>query len=525
MAEQIDQVKKRQAGSGNGEVAEGRATEAALSRLTPRLLGEEDYAAYAGMKAFPLKMLQIGEGNFLRGFVDWMVHRCNRLGLFQGSVAVALPLPSGAAKLQELRLQEGIYQQRLRGLQNGEPVDECEVVAVFSRFINPYAEWETFLALAAESSLEFVVSNTTEAGIVYQPSEWAPEQPLASYPGKLTVFLYKRFEAFGGDPAKGLVVLPCELIERNGDKLRRIVLQHAADWKLPRPFIEWVEHSISFLNTLVDRIVTGHPAAGAEGAWVVPDAEDSLLNVAEPYHLWVIEATPEMAKRLPFAEAGLNVLWTADLEPYRLRKVRVLNGAHTLMAAVGLLHGLDEVRQAVEDPQVGSLIRRALLEEIVPCLALPDEEKQQYVAEVLERFANPFVQHKLADIAMNSLSKFTARLLPSLDDYVRETGHVPPLIVSGLAAIVRMYQATRTEEGGYRGSRLNGEPLVLREDPEVLAMFAAWWKRFEGGEWTIEDLAAAVLGQSSWWGRDLQRVPGLSQALAAELHSLLEAQS
>lgn len=489
-------------------------------RLTHRLLGEEDLAAYNRMKTYPVKMLQIGEGNFLRGFVDWMIHRCNRQGLFHGSVVVTQPRPSGAAKLRELSEQDGLYQQRLRGLRDGQLVDECEMVGVFSRFIDPYSEWETFLALAAEPSLEFVVSNTTEAGLVYQASEWAPDEPVASYPGKLTVLLYRRFAAFGGDPDKGLVMLPCELVERGGDKLREIVLQHATDWRLPQPFLEWVENSNTFLNSLVDRIVTGYPADGADGAWVVPGAEDRLLNVAEPYHLWVIEAGPEMAARLPFAEAGLNVLWTDDLEPYRVRKVRVLNGAHTLMAAVGLLQGLNEVRQAVEHPQVGSIVRRALLEEIVPFLPLPEEEKQQYVAEVLERFANPYVQHKLTDIAMNSVSKFATRLLPSLDTYVREKGTVPPHIVGGLAALVRLYRGTRTEAGGYQGSRLNGEVLELRDSPEALAVFAGWWGRVERGEWNLEDLTMAVLSQSQWWGRDLNQVAGLGQTLAEALTGL-----
>ncbi|MEK0313397.1 tagaturonate reductase [Cohnella sp. 56] len=505
--------------SGGGAGADGANEAVADAGAPPRLnraaLGGEDAARYDRLKAYPVKVLQIGEGNFLRGFADWMIDRCNRQGLFEGGVAVCQPRPTGAAKLAELREQDGLYYQWIRGLRDGRPVDELELVAVFASMVDPYAQWESFLALGEQPALEIVVSNTTEAGLIYEASDWQPEQPILSYPGKLTALLHRRFETFGGDPAKGLLLLPCELVERNGDRLRDIVLRHAADWGLPEAFSDWVRRHNRFLNNLVDRIVTGYPAEEAEAVFAAQGTEDRLLNAAEPYHLWAIEGEPALDERLPLAQAGLNVLWTDDLRPYQLRKVRILNGAHTLMASVGLLNGLDTVRETVEHPSYGEYVRRAIMDEIVPSVPLPEEEMRRYADEVLERFANPHVRHKLADIALNSLSKFRVRLLPTLEAYTERTGGgLPPRIVGAFASLLRLYRARGTAGGGYAGSRLDGAPVELRDDAAALAALAALWGRLDRGELALDGLVADILGRTDWWGQDLNEMAGLRAALA-----------
>ncbi|SFB56114.1 tagaturonate reductase [Cohnella sp. OV330] len=489
----------------------------ALPRLSRATLDGEAAARYDRMKAYPVKVLQIGEGNFLRGFADWMIDRCNRQGLFEGGVAVCQPRPSGAAKLAELREQDGLYYQWIRGLQDGRPVDELDLVSVFAVTVDPYAQWDRFLALGDLPELEVVVSNTTEAGLAYQASEWQPERPILSYPGKLTALLHRRFETFGGDSAKGLLLLPCELVENNGDKLRDIVLRHAEDWGLPEAFKSWIRAHNRFLNNLVDRIVTGYPAEEAGRVFAAQGTEDRLLNAAEPYHLWAIEGEAALDARLPLARAGLNVLWTDDLRPYQLRKVRILNGAHTLMASVGLLNGLETVGEAVGHPVYGELIRDAIINEIVPSVPLPEDDMRRYAGEVLERFANPHVRHKLADIALNSLSKFKVRLLPTLEAYAERTGGLPPRIVEAFASLLRLYRARETGDGGFAGSRLDGRPVALRDDAATLTELAALWARLDRGELTLEGLVADILGRVSWWGRDLGEIKGLRAALTGAL--------
>jgi tagaturonate reductase len=485
-------------------------------------LTAEEAAAYDQMKTYPVKVLQIGEGNFLRGFVDWMIHCCNQQGLFQGSVAVSQPRPAGAAKLKELEEQDGLYYQWIRGLHEGELIDRRELISVFSACIDPYKEWDQFLAMAESSDLELIVSNTTEAGLVYTPSEWAPDQPILSYPGKLTLLLFRRFEHFGGDPGKGLLLLPCELVERNGDKLREIVLQHAADWLLPEAFVDWIRDHNRFLNSLVDRIVTGFPAEEADDRYAEWGVKDRLLNAAEPYHIWAIEGEEELDQRLPFVQAGLNVVWTHDLKPYQQRKVRILNGAHTWMAALGVLHGLSEVREVVEHPVYGEQLRSVMFDEIVPSVPLPEVEMRVYAEQVIERFANPYVRHKLTDIAMNTLSKFKVRLLPTLMAYHERTGELPPLIMKSFASLIRLYRVQQTEDGGYTGSKLNGESQVIRDDAAALSELAALWSKVDNSELQVKELIADVLSRASWWGSDLTEIPGLLDVLTDELAQLEE---
>jgi tagaturonate reductase len=485
-------------------------------RLERNWLSGQEAEQFRLMLEYPIKVLQVGEGNFLRGFFDWMIHQLNLQELFQGSIAVTQPRPHGAAKLAELSGQDGLYYQMIRGIQDGKRIDEKQLISVFSRVIDPYSDWKSFLALAENPDLEIVVSNTTEAGLVYQKSDWNPDEPILSFPGKLTLFLYRRFQFFSGDPGKGLLLFPCELLEKNGDKLKHIVLTHADDWKLPDAFKQWIDEHNQFLNSLVDRIVTGYPEGEASelfGEWQV---EDRLLNAAEPYYLWAIEGNAELDRRLPFREAGLNVHWVDDLRPFQLRKVRILNGTHTLLTSIGLLRGLNEVREAVEHPEFGPLIRRAVMEEIVPAVPLDTEEMLKYAEDVLERFQNPFIKHRLSDIAMNSFSKFKVRLLPTLAAYIDQTGELPSLITESLASLIALYQVKKVD-GNYLGRQLSGETIPLKDDAALLDQLAGWWEQVAQGAISLDQLVIEVLGSQQLWGRNLNDFPELAERISTKL--------
>lgn len=470
------------------------------------------------MLNLPVKVLQIGEGNFLRGFFDWMIYECNRQGLFQGSVAVSQPRPGGRRKLEQLREQEGIYGLLTRGLQDGRKIEEELWIPVFSEMIDPYAEWEHFLSVAELDSLDIIVSNTTEAGLDYQFSDWNPSEAPMSFPAKLTMLLYRRYERYEGSPDKGLLILPCELLERNGDILRSIVLRHADDWGLSPAFRSWVEECNLFLNSLVDRIVTGYPEE-AERYFDKWGYEDRLLNTAEPYYFWAIEGDPSLEARLPLQSAGLQVRWVPDLTPYQVRKVRILNGTHTLMASIGLLHGFTEVKEIAESKEWGEDIRSAMLQEIVPLVPLPPEEVTAYAETVWERFRNPFLRHKLQDIAMNSISKFKVRLLPSLKEYVSTYNQLPVTIIRGLASLIRLYRA-QSIEGQWYGIRLDGEQLLLRDDPDSLMTFYQAWQKVEDGEWSIRQLVASILGNQALWGEDLNRISNLHEEVSRYIEEM-----
>jgi tagaturonate reductase len=491
-----------------------------LPILNYTLLDAEQTSKYEQMLMYPVKVLQIGEGNFLRAFVDWMIQACNRQGLFKGSIAVTQPRPTGKAKIEELQRQDGLYTLIVRGFRAGRQVEEKEVISVFSQALDPYGHWEEFLKLAENPELDIILSNTTEAGLTYSPFDWVSGQPIASFPGKLTAFLYRRFTRFAGDPEKGLMLLPCELLERNGDLLKEIVLKHAADWKLSQEFQIWIQQHNHFLNSLVDRIATGYPASEAESLFTEWGYEDKLLNTTEPYYLWAIEGKPELDARFPLRQAGLNVHWVDDLRPFQLRKVRILNGAHTFLTSTGLLHGLNEVREVVEHPVYGPWVREAIMHEIVPSVPLSEAELLIYAEEVLERFLNPFIQHRLTDIAMNSLSKFKVRLLPTLETYLEREGKLPPLITEAFASLLLLYRVSKDEDDKFIGSRLNGDSVVLKDDLEALQFLADAWQQFDQNSMTLQELICGILANKGLWGKDLNELTGLADSLRDTMTSL-----
>ncbi|MEK4235539.1 tagaturonate reductase [Paenibacillus sp. FSL H7-0714] len=491
-----------------------------MKSLSSEMLTAENREVLEAVKAAPVTILQIGEGNFLRGFADWMIHTCRSCGLFAGSIAVTQPRPAGKGQIEKLASQDGLYTLVTQGLEDGSPIKRIETIQVFSQVFDPYSEWSRLIDLAISEDLRIIISNTTEAGLVYNPEELTEKEPILSYPGKIAYLLYERYKAFQGAHNRGLIMIPCELVERNGDVLKSAVLRYAQDWHLPTAFQEWVKDHNRFLNSLVDRIVTGYPDnTQAEAYFAELGYKDAMLCTTEPYHLWAIEAEPEMEEILPFRKAGLNVHWTNDLTSFQLQKVRILNGAHTWMALIGTLHGVEHVRELLEHPQLGEMVQSLVLNEILPTLPYEESQLKEYAKNVFDRFGNPFIRHRLADIAMNTISKFKVRLLPTFTHYNALDEQVPSRLVLGLAALIRLYQVTKMEHGVYEGLTLSGEIYVVRDDEKVLDRFAEYWNgRSEGI--SLYEIINEILSDEVLWGEDLSVWSGLVENVKEQFEYL-----
>jgi tagaturonate reductase len=470
----------------------------------------------------PERVLQFGEGNFLRAFADWMLHRMSSGGFFTGRAVLVQPIARGQA--DALNAQDGLYTVMLRGLERGKRVETREIVSSVSRAVDPHRDFQAFLACARNPDLRFVVSNTTEAGICVDPADRLDARPAASFPGKLTQLLVQRCRHFGGDPSRGLVVLPCELVERNGDALLAAVLETARAFDLPASFVRWVHEACLFTNTLVDRIVTGYPADEAPALADALGYEDALLVAGEPFHQWVIETPSSLADELPLAAAGLNVIETRDLRPYRERKVRILNGAHTMMALAGFLAGHDTVGGCMDDARIRTLIERAVSREIIPTIELPQDELAAYADLVYERFRNPFIRHRLASIALNSVSKVRVRIVDTIFDHARMFGQLPPHLTFALAALCAHHRGNEVEDGALLGRR-GGDAYRVEDTPAALALFVAAWRACPPGAETPERclvLVRRLLGRADLWGHDLcNALPGLDGQVAVWLHEIV----
>lgn len=482
------------------------------------------YNAPAGLEvaavnsgSLPERVIQFGEGNFLRAFVDWMFHQLNKKELFNGSVVVVQPIAEGLAN--KLNEQDGIYTLLLRGLEGGAVTEQKEIINVISRSLNPYGSWDTVLACAENPAIEFVISNTTEAGIAYDPADKLENNPPVSFPGKLTAYLYRRYQHFNGAADKGMVILPCELIDRNGDNLKAVVLRLAKEWGLPAGFSSWVEQYNVFTNTLVDRVVTGYPKDEVQQLWQQFGYVDELMDAGELFHLWVIEGPAELAGRLPFTEVGLNVIWTNDMTPYRTRKVRILNGAHTSSVPASFLYGLETVKEMMDHPVPGQFTRQVIWEEIVPSIDLDREMLSQFAADVIERFENPFIRHYLSSILLNSSSKFKARVLPSILEFHKNTGKLPERLVFSLAALIAVYKDGVIEGTSMHARREAGE-FIMKDDLPVLEFFASIWRQYAGTRESAIPVAAAALANTAIWGQDLNELPGMAEAVGEFLHAI-----
>lgn len=384
------------------------------------------------------RVIQFGEGGFLRGFVDYFLYKLNEKEVWEGKVVVVQPIEKGMCEL--LSSQNCEYNLYLRGIENGETVNERTHIDVISRCVNPYTEFDVYMELAANPDMRFIISNTTEAGIEYLGTEKLTDRPAKSYPAKLTQLLYKRYEL--GLP--GFILIPCELIDNNAGFLKEYVLKYAKLWQLPEGFIKWINEECDFCNSLVDRIVTGYPRDEAEALWKEIGYQDNCLDTAEIFHLWVIEGHHE--DELPFNKAGYNIVWTDDVKPYKKRKVRILNGGHTSMVLGAYLYGLTTVGECLKDETVSAFLKKCIFDEIVPTLG-NTETDINFGKAVLERFSNPFIKHQLLSIALNSVSKFQVRVLPTILEYKEKYGAYPPALTFSMAALIAFYRTDNANDG------------------------------------------------------------------------------
>ena len=452
--------------------------------------------------AGPVRILQFGEGNFLRAFCDWMVDILNEKAGFNSQVQIVQPIKTGLGTL--INEQEGLYHLVLNGIQNGKQVRTTRMIKCVSGALNPYSDYEAYLRLADNSDLSLVFSNTTEAGIAYSAVDKGVKNLPESFPGKVTAFLYRRFATFKGDTNRGLIFLPCELIEKNGVTLREIVLRYAREWNLGGDFEKWVSQHNIFCNTLVDRIVPGFPKDTIGEILNETQYDDKLVVMAETFHLWVIEGPQSVQEKFPVHKAGLDVKFVTDLTPYRTRKVRILNGAHTALVPVAYLNGQRLVSEAINDPVSGKFIREALDEEIIPTLDMPVAELKSFSDEVIQRFQNPFIKHELASIALNSVSKYKVRVLPSVLRFYELKKMPPQRLLHSLAALIRFYKGT-----------WKGETLPVNDTPEVVSFFQEVWLTQEK-----KQIAIKVLSNSTLWDTDLTRLKGAVDTVAESLDKI-----
>ena len=437
----------------------------------------------------PLKVIQFGEGNFLRAFIDWMIDILNEKNNFNGSVAIVQPIERGMVSY--LKEQDGLYHHLRQGIEGGETIDEIRKIESVSRSVNPFEELEAYFNLAEEPNVELIFSNTTEAGIEFSAEDLPKNGDLAdTFPGKLTQLLKHRYDHFDGDSEKGLAIIPCELIEKNGDKLKECILNYIDLWNLDSEFKQWVEQDCSFANTLVDRIVPGYPKEEIEEIKKRIGVEDNLVVKSEAFHLFVVQAPEEVKKLFPAQEAGLNVKFVDDITPFRTQKVRILNGAHTSMVQIGLLSGLETVKEAIEDEVVGEVMNKIIFDEIVPTIKIPGEDPKEFAQEIISRFKNPFIRHELIDISLNSVSKYKVRVLPTVLDYLKINGELPNRLVFALACLIKLYQ-DRADE--------------LKDDATYLEFF------IERKSTDAEQLVQDVLSNTDMWEQDLTNVKGMSE--------------
>ncbi|WP_455798011.1 tagaturonate reductase [Clostridium butyricum] len=459
---------------------------------------------YKNHKSYPVKVIQFGEGNFLRAFVDWQIDKMNKEADFNGSVAVVQPLEGGLIHM--LNEQDCLYTLYLQGIQNGKATKTHTVIDCIDRAVDPYKDYNKYLELAEIPSVRFIISNTTEAGIVFENDDKLEGGCQKGYPSKLTALLYHRFKTFNGALDKGLNIIPCELIDRNGEKLKEIVLKYAEIWNLGDEFITWINTANTFFCSLVDRIVPGYPRDTIEEVRTELGYDDNLVDVGEVFHLWVIEGPQCLKEELPIEKAGINVKIVDDMTPYRTRKVRILNGPHTAMVPVAYLYGLDTVGETVDHEIMGQYVRALIFDEIVPTLDLLHDELVQFGNDVIERFQNPYVKHYLMSIALNSMSKYKTRDLPSLTEYLKRKGELPRKLVFSLAALIEFYK-------GKRGN----EDIKLADDEHILELYKNLWSECDGSESGLKTLVTKVLAYDRNWGMDLNEIEGLTQAVTDNL--------
>lgn len=452
--------------------------------------------------AYPERVLQFGGGNFLRAFVDWMLDVYNEKT--NSDLGVLVVASIGRNNYKKWQEQDGLFHVLTKGFSNGEIVDESYIVQSVSRILHLHSKWEAYLASAENPDMRFIVSNTTEAGIRYSAEDKKTDTPPNEFPAKLTLWLYRRYQHFNGSKDSGCIIIPVELILENGDNLRKCILQNVDNWGLEAGFKSWIQEANIFCNTLVDRIVTGVPPDAQAEEWENLEFKDEMITQGEAFHFWVIEGPKEVQEALPLDKAGLNVIFTDDQAPYRTRKVRILNGAHTSMVPVGYLYGIETVKETVEHEVMGKFVLKSIFDEIIPTLDFSMEELTQFANDVLDRFKNPFIKHQLISISLNSVSKFKTRVLPSILEYPnRKNGALPDCLVFSMAALIHFYKGQH-----------NGEEIPLNDDQEAIEYLQDLWKKQASGALDFDAFATAVLQWEYAWGEDLTKVDGFQEKLS-----------
>lgn len=485
-----------------------------MDRLSYKTLEAQGYDGYL-LKDAPERVLQFGEGNFLRAFVDYFIDLMNERAGFNSKVVLCQPIGQGLADM--INDQDGLYTLFLRGQENGEKVNKKRVISCVSRCISPYAQYDEFIKCAANPELRFIVSNTTEAGIAYDPTCQLDDKPAGSFPGKLTQLLYARFN----NKLPGFIILSCELIDRNGDELLKCVNQYIDQWGLSSDFRKWVAEENIFCSTLVDRIVPGYPRAEAASICEELGYQDNIIDTGEVFGAWVIEGPQSIKDEFPVEKAELPILVVDNVDPYKKRKVRILNGAHTSMIMGAYIAGQDIVRDCMKDDVIKGFMNKALYDEIIPVLTgLDQKDKEDFAAAVTDRFANPFIDHELLSISLNSASKWKARVMPTVIEYYEQKKALPPVLTFSFAAFLCFYHlgrelkdgalvATRTKAGG-------SNEFLIKDDGWVLEAF------LELKDADDDTLADAIINNEKMWDDSLKKLPGFADAVKADLKSIRE---
>jgi tagaturonate reductase len=457
-------------------------------------------------RSYPVKILQFGEGNFLRAFVDWMVDGANRRGTMSHSIAVVQPIPGGERIEELFRRQDCLYHVVLEGIRDKRPVREISLVGSIAEVLNPYREYARYEELFLSPELEIIVSNTTEAGIRWEEGDDLRAQPPASFPAKMTALLHKRWERFGGDHAKGLLVVCCELIENNGSTLREYVLRHAAANRLEPEFSDWVSRACHFYDTLVDRIVTGFPKDDIDAIKAETGFDDDLVVKGEYFHVWAIGGDPVIREKLPLDRAGFNVLFMDSIRAFRDKKVRILNGAHTAMDSVALLSGCETVREAFEVAEIERYVNRMVSEEVLPMIDEDPAELRAFADKILERFYNPYLRHYLKDISLNSISKWEARDWPTVRDNYLKAGRTASLTLFSFAALMVLYSGRSEVE------------FTPQDNPEAIEFIRS---TFDADD--VEGWIGGIVRNRRIWGEDFSVVvPDFIPTTAAAARAILD---
>ena len=486
-----------------------------MDLLNYDVLAKSGYEGYVCKEA-PVRVLQFGEGNFMRAFVDYFFDISNEKAGFNGKVALVQPIEMGLTEL--INKQEGLYTLYLRGSENGQKVDAKRVISAVDCCLNPYnkADYDKMMEIAVSDELDIIASNTTEAGINYDPACNFEDVPAASFPGKLTQVLFARYKA----GKKGVVVLSCELIDNNGKELLKCVNQYIDQWKLEEGFKTWVNEENIFCSTLVDRIVPGRirDPKEVEELEKINGYHDELIDVGEIFGVWIIEGPEGLEDRLPFKKAGVNVHVVPDVMPYKHRKVRILNGAHTGFVLGAYLAGFDIVRDCMHNDNVAGFMNKMLSEEVIPTLVdhLDENDLNEFAAAVKDRFNNPFVNHELMSISLNSTSKWKARNMPSFLQYIDKNGKLPVCLTMSLAAYIAFYSNDVQEltDAGLVCKRPAGNTYTVSDDRWALEFF------YDHRNDSEEDLVKAVLSNEKMWDQDLNKISGLTDAVIADLKKI-----